>query len=107
MSTRKRTARRFQVEAMETRVTPGGASGGGVLAGMTCHIGEEIPQIQVAHVETLKGPSGGTQVAHVETLKGPSGGTLLAGMTCHIGEEIPQIQVAHVETLRGPSGGTL
>jgi hypothetical protein len=44
MGTRKRTARRFQVEAMEPRLAPGGASGGVLRGGMTCHIGEEIPQ---------------------------------------------------------------
>jgi hypothetical protein len=68
MGTRnQRTARRFQVEALETRWTPGGLSGGvlgehGAASQVqVAHIGEEIPQVQVAH----------------------------------IGEEIPQVQVAH------------
>jgi hypothetical protein len=51
MGMRKRTAGRFQVEALETRWTPGGAGGGVVLVcGAACHIGEEIPQVQVASV---------------------------------------------------------
>jgi hypothetical protein len=49
MATRERRARRFQVEALETRWTPGGGSGG-VLHGAACHIGEEIPQVQVVSV---------------------------------------------------------
>ena len=49
MGTRNRTAGRFQVEALETRWTPGGGSGG-VLHGAACHIGEEIPQVQVVSV---------------------------------------------------------
>jgi hypothetical protein len=48
MGTRKRTARQFQVEAMEPRWTPGGLSGGVVCVGAACHIGEEIPQVHVA-----------------------------------------------------------
>jgi hypothetical protein len=50
MGTRKRTARQFQVEAMEPRWTPGGAAGGVIAR----HIGEEIPQHQVQ-----VGPLGG------------------------------------------------
>jgi hypothetical protein len=47
---------------------------GGVLGDrMTCHIGEEIPQVQVVHVIPLGGAKGG--VVHVEMA---------------IGEEIPQ-----------------
>jgi hypothetical protein len=59
MGTRnKRTARQFQLEAMEPRWTPGG-SPGGVLGDRMIHIGEEIPQVQVAHVVPLGGASGG------------------------------------------------
>jgi hypothetical protein len=48
MGTRKqRTARRFQVEALEIRWTPSSVSGGGLVYG-AAHIGEEIPQVQVA-----------------------------------------------------------
>jgi hypothetical protein len=75
MGTRnKRTARRFQVEALETRWTPGGPSGGVLGSVVACHIGEEIPQVQVAHVVPLGGPSGGVLGE------------------CHIGEEIPQVR---------------
>ena len=49
MSTRtKRTAGRFQVEALEGRLAPGGQPGGVLRDSMTCHIGEEIPQVHVA-----------------------------------------------------------
>jgi hypothetical protein len=75
MGTRKRTARQFQVESMEPRWAPGGMSGGVLGDRMTRHIGEEIPQVQVAHVVPLGGASGGA---------------LGDRMTCHIGEEIPQ-----------------
>jgi hypothetical protein len=45
MGTRnKRTARRFQVEPLETRWTPGGASGAALLSGAVHHIGQEIPR---------------------------------------------------------------
>jgi hypothetical protein len=71
MGTRKRKAGRLQVEALEARWTPGGLSGG-VLG--DCHIGEEIPQVRVAHVVPLAGVSGG-----------------VLG-DCHIGEEIPQVR---------------
>jgi hypothetical protein len=47
MGTRKRTAGRFQVEALETRWTPGGSPSGVLVYGAMCHIGEEIPQVQV------------------------------------------------------------
>jgi hypothetical protein len=48
MSTRtKRTRRRFQVEALEARWTPGGCPGG-VLGDAMCHIGEKIHQVHVA-----------------------------------------------------------
>jgi hypothetical protein len=51
MGTRnKRTARRFQVEPLEIRWTPGGASGAVLLSGAVHHIGEEITQVQVAPV---------------------------------------------------------
>ena len=57
MRTRRRTAGRFQIEALETRWTPGGAGGGVVMvSGAACHIGEEIPQVQVS---PLGGASGG------------------------------------------------
>jgi hypothetical protein len=57
MGTRhQRTARRFQVEALEGRLAPSGPSGCGgdiskarVLYHGAAHIGEEIPQVQVAH----------------------------------------------------------
>lgn len=71
MSTWKRTARRFQVEALEGRWAPGGLAGGVVAGGGSSHIGEEIPQVQVAHVVPLSGIGSGVT-------------------TCHIGEEIPQ-----------------
>jgi hypothetical protein len=48
MGTRKRTAGRFQVEALETRWTPGGLAGGVFPSVAACHIGEEIPQVHVA-----------------------------------------------------------
>jgi hypothetical protein len=73
MGTRKRKARRFQVEALEPRWTPGGAPGGVLGDGMTRHIGEEIPQVHVAHVVPLGGAKGG--VVHA---------------AMGIGEEIPQ-----------------
>jgi hypothetical protein len=57
MGMRKRTAGRFQVEALEARWTPGGPSGGVLGDRMTCHIGEEIPQVQVAPLAT--GGAGG------------------------------------------------
>ena len=44
MATRERRARRFQVEALEPRWTPGGV----LNHGAACHIGEEIPQVHVA-----------------------------------------------------------
>ena len=48
MSTRtKRTARQFQVEALERRLAPGGQPGG-VLGDAMCHIGEKIHQVHVA-----------------------------------------------------------
>jgi hypothetical protein len=47
MATRERRARRFQVEALETRWTPGGQPGGVLGDAMTRHIGEEIPQVHV------------------------------------------------------------
>jgi hypothetical protein len=50
---------RFQVEALEARWTPGGMSGGVLGDRATCHIGEEIPQVRVAHVVPLGGVSGG------------------------------------------------
>jgi hypothetical protein len=74
MGTRKRTAGRFQVEALEGRWTPGGVSGGVLVSGAVCHIGEEIPQVQVAPVAPLGGPSGG----------------VLGDAEPGIGEEIPQ-----------------
>jgi hypothetical protein len=68
MGTRnQRTARRFQVEALEIRWTPSGVSGGGLAYG-AAHIGEEIPQVQVAHI--------GEEIPQV----------------AHIGEEIPQVR---------------
>jgi hypothetical protein len=73
MGTRKRTARRFQVEALEGRLAPGGLSGGVVNDGITRSGGEEIPQVQVAHVVPLGGAKG--EVAHA---------------VMGIGEEIPQ-----------------
>jgi hypothetical protein len=81
MGTRKRTAGRFQVEALETRWTPGGSPGGVLAPGAACHIGEEIPQVQVA---PLGGSPGG-----VLALGGPSGG-VLGDAAPGIGEEIPQ-----------------
>jgi hypothetical protein len=78
MRTRRRTAGRFQIEALETRWTPAGLSGGVLVSGAACHIGEEIPQVQVA---PQGGPSGG-----VLPQGGPSGGVLPQG---------------------GPSGGVL
>jgi hypothetical protein len=60
-SRNQRTARRFQVEALETRWTPGGASGGMLVYGAACHNGEEIPQV---HVVLLGGRTGsGGEVA--------------------------------------------
>ena len=80
MGTRKRTERRLQVEALEGRLAPGAGGGGVVLVATPRGLGEEIPQVQVAPVSPLGGPSGGVlgdvQVAHVEPLRGPSGGTL-------------------------------
>ena len=73
MGTRKRMARQFQVEAMEPRWTPGGSPGGVLNYGAACHIGEEIPQVRVALVAPLGGPSGGVN-----------------GDAAGIGEEIPQ-----------------
>ena len=75
MGTRnRRAAGRFQVEALEGRWTPGGAPGGVLVYGAACHIGEEIPQVQVSHVSPLGGPSGG----------------VLGDAGPGIGEEIPQ-----------------
>jgi hypothetical protein len=75
MGTRnKRTARRFQVEALETRWTPGGAPGGVLRDALTRPTGEEIPQVQVTPVSPLGGLSGG----------------VLGDATPGIGEEIPQ-----------------
>jgi hypothetical protein len=51
MGTRRRTSGRLQVEALETRWTPGGLPGGVVVPSVAaCHVGEEIPQVQVASV---------------------------------------------------------
>jgi hypothetical protein len=73
MSTRNRTARRFQVEALEGHRVPGGLSGGVIASCGAAHgIGAEVPQ---AHVV----PS---------VLGGASGGVLHA--VSGIGEEIPQ-----------------
>ena len=75
MSTRnRRKAGRLHVEALEGRWTPGGLSGGMIASGAACHIGEEIPQVQAAHVSPLGGPSGG----------------VLGDAEPGIGEEIPQ-----------------
>jgi hypothetical protein len=54
MGARKRTARQFQIEAMEPRWALAGAPGG-VLGDRlsSCHIGEEIRQAPVAHVVPL------------------------------------------------------
>ena len=72
MTTRdRRKAGRFQIEAQETRWTPGGLAGGVVVPGAACHIGEEIPQVQVAPVSPLGGSPGG-----VLAQGGPSGGVL-------------------------------
>ena len=60
MGTRKRTAGRFQVEALEGRWTPGGVSGGVLVSGAACHIGEEIPQVQVASLGDGGGITGGS-----------------------------------------------
>ena len=59
MGTHKRTARRFQVEALEGRWAPGGVSGGVLASSLTRHIGEEIPQAQVA---PLRAPGGGVTI---------------------------------------------
>jgi hypothetical protein len=56
MSARKRTARRFLVEALEGRLAPGGLSGGVLRDGITRSSGEEIPQ---AHVAPLRAAGGG------------------------------------------------
>jgi hypothetical protein len=48
MGTRRRTARRFQVEALEARWTPGGQPGGVLGDTITRSSGEEIPQVHVA-----------------------------------------------------------
>jgi hypothetical protein len=70
MTTRnKPAARRFQVEALETRWTPGGASGGVLVYGPACHIGEEIPQVQVAPLG-----GGGMTVGFGHTQLGDRGG---------------------------------
>jgi len=75
MGTRsRRKAGRFQVEALEVRWTPGGLVGGAFPSASVCHIGEEIPQVQVAPVSSLGGPSGG----------------VLGDAVPGIGEEIPQ-----------------
>ena len=68
MGRRKRTAGRFQVEALEAHLAPGGVSGGVLRDGLTRGVGEEIPQVQVAPVARA----------------GADVGVL------HIGEEIPQ-----------------
>src|SRR5262245_7915463 len=59
MGTRKRTAGRFQVEAPETRWTPGGSPSGVLVYGAACHIGEEIPQVQVDPLSDGGGMTGG------------------------------------------------
>jgi hypothetical protein len=75
MGPRKRTAGRFQVEALEARWTPGGVPVGMVTGSALARgSGEEIPQVQVAHVSPLGGPSGG----------------VLGDAEPGIGEEIPQ-----------------
>jgi hypothetical protein len=58
MGTRKRTARRFQVEALEGRLAPGDASGGVLVYGITRSSGEEIPQAQVVPVVHGSKPGG-------------------------------------------------
>ena len=56
----RRTAGRFQVEALETRWTPGGGSGGVLAPAVAGHIGEEIPQVQVAPLGDGGGITGGS-----------------------------------------------
>ena len=50
MATRERRARRFQVEALETRWTPGGQPGGVLGDALTRPTGKEVPPVQVAPV---------------------------------------------------------
>jgi len=79
MGTRnKQTARRFQVEALETRWTPGGAPGGVLGDALTRPTGKEVPPVQV--VPMVKGGAGGGVVGSAPR------GALAYG----IGEEIPQ-----------------
>jgi hypothetical protein len=59
MGARKRTDRRFGVEALEGRWTPGSPSGGVLASSLTRHIGDEIPQAQVA---PLRAPGGGVTI---------------------------------------------
>ena len=86
MGTHKRTARQFQLEAMEPRWAPGGLSGG--------VLGDRMVSRQV-------------QVSHVVPLGGVSGGVLGDRATAHIGEEIPQVRGAHVVPLGGVPGGVV
>jgi hypothetical protein len=74
MRTRRRTAGRFQIEALETRWTPGGGGGGVVMAcGAACHIGEEIPQVQVAPLGGGGGMTGGSDPTPLGGKVGGSG----------------------------------
>jgi hypothetical protein len=75
MGTRRRTAGRFGVEALEGRWAPGGVSGGVLSGTITRSSGEEIPQFRAAHVVPLGGVSGGV---------------LSSTITRSSGEEIPQ-----------------
>jgi hypothetical protein len=50
MATRERRARRFQVEALETRWTPGGSPGGVLGDALTRPTGKEVPPVQVVPV---------------------------------------------------------
>jgi hypothetical protein len=69
MSRYKRTARRFQLEALEGRWAPGGLSGGVLGDRMTPCTGEEIPTAPVAHVVPLvKGGAGGGVIGVAPTL---------------------------------------
>jgi hypothetical protein len=73
MGTRhKRTVGRFQVEALEGRWAPGGLAGGVIQR----HIGEEIPQVQVAPVAHGSKPSvnGGANAGVPFAGKGGVGG---------------------------------
>ena len=80
MGTRKRTERRLQVEALEGRLAPGAGGGGVVLVATSRGLGEEIPQVQVAH-PVHAGGGAVTRPVSARAARGPN--SLRHGLETH------------------------